>query len=642
MKRAHKLLLGSILVLAAIVACVALLADANWLERFVERRIAADTGREAHIGNIEIRVGSCLYLGAEDVRITNPGWAKTPALVDSRSLSGCAAWLPLFIGRLDFKEARVEATRLGLEREGDRVTWEMDEKEEDDGPSRVRARHISIVDTSVYYRDRDEKTEMDVDVFGGVGGGDEVHVQAEGKFRDAPMRVVLSTPAQLPSPASPTRVSAAATLGHTTAVAVGYLRELGFEGMDVQLGLAGDDLAELNQLGINLPGTPPYKLRGRLAFANNTWDFSPFEGRIGDSDINGQLAYVKRDPRPLLRADLYSHLLDFDDLGPLVGAPPKTKAGETASPEQKAQARQVAATDRVLPSKPLGIDKWPRMDADVRFRADRVKRSNAVPINALSAHLKIDDSKLSLQPLNFEMASGTIRSDISIEGKESPPRALASFTIDKLELAQMFPKLDQQRAAAGKLFGRVKLDARGASIARMAATSNGEVTLMVNGGHMSALLLELAGLDAGEALAILFSRGDKPVPLRCAIADFNLKSGQAVPEIAVIDTVDTVFILEGKVDLDQEALDLRVVPQPKDRSVLVARTPLMVTGHFNDPKVRPQAGPLVARGGAAVALGLVNPLLALIPLIETGPGENSDCAAFAKIARGEGVKGTKK
>ncbi len=37
----------------------------------------------------------------------------------------------------------------------------------------------------------------------------------------------------------------------------------------------------------------------------------------------------------MLKANLISHLLDFDDLGPLVGAPPKTGPGETAAPKQK-------------------------------------------------------------------------------------------------------------------------------------------------------------------------------------------------------------------------------------------------------------------------------------------------------------------
>ena len=39
-------------------------------------------------------------------------------------------------------------------------------------------------------------------------------------------------------------------------------------------------------------------------------------------------------------------------------------------------------------------------------------------------------------------------------------------------------------------------------------------------------------------------------------------------------------------------------------------------------------GPIVARAGASILLGLVNPLAALIPLVETGPGKDSDCTTL--------------
>lgn len=633
MRPALKIFLACLLLLSA---GVALMVDTTWLSRLVERRIAAQTGRQAQIGNIELRIGRCLYVTVDDVRITNPEWARRPTLIDSQRLSGCAAWLPLLTGRLDFIEAAIESTRVALEREGDRATWTMRERGSS-GASRVTARHISVRDTSVYFRDRDEKTELDIDIVGGVGNGHELRLAASGRFRDAPLQLSATTPARLPSHDAPTRVSAQAAMGRTTASATGYFTQLRLDGMNIQLSLAGDDLSEINRLGINLPGTPPYQLHGRLELSGNTWKFSSFEGRIGDSDINGELTYTLGNPRPLLRADIYARLLDFDDLGPLVGAPPKTKRGETASPEQKAQAQQVAARERVLPSRPLGIDKWPRMDADVRFRADRVRRPKAVPVNGVRAHLLIDDSTLRLQPLEFKMAGGSVVSNIVIDGKAAPPHGSLHADIENLELARMFPKLDQQQAAAGKLFGHMQIEATGDSIANLAATSSGDVTVMVNGGHMSALLLEMAGLDAGESLLILLTRGDRPVPLRCAIADINLEDGHATPEIAVVDTEDTVFILNGAVTLNDETLDLKITPQPKDRSVPVVRTPLSISGHFNDPAVKPMAAPLLARGGAAIALGLVNPLLAIIPLIETGPGVDSDCAAFARLVQNESV-----
>jgi uncharacterized protein involved in outer membrane biogenesis len=637
MNRALKLV-GGIIALSVIMAAVAILLSPAWLAPFAETRIAAATGRDVHIGGLELRPGGCLRITANDVRISNPDWARTPALIDSKAASGCAKWLPLLTGRLELKTARVESTRLGLEREGDRATWNMGKKDEK-RQRRVTANRVVVIDSSIYFRDRDKKTAMDIKVSGARGEGDELRLRATGSLRNAPMLIDASTTALLPSEDSPTSVSFSAKMGSTTAEGVGKFRQLGFEGMDVQLSLAGNDLSAINRLGINLPATPPYKLRGRLAHSgDDTWRFSSFAGRIGDSDINGELEYVLRKPRPLLRADVYAKLLDFDDLGPLVGAPPKTKGRETASPQQRAQAQQVKVKERVLPDKPLGIEKWPRMDADVHFRADRVLRPNAIPVDGLSTHLIIDASKLRMEPLDFEMAGGRIKTTITVDGKAQPPRGSLSADIENLDLARMFPKLDQQRAAAGKLFGRLELDAAGHSIATFAGSANGGVTLMVNGGHISALLLEIAGLDAGESLALLLTRGDQPVPLRCAIADFDLNNGEAKSKLAVVDTEDTMFIVQGTVNLGEEALALKVTPQPKDQSLPVVRTPLNVSGHFIDPSVRPEAAPLLARGAAAVALGLVNPLLALIPLIETGPGKDSDCAAFARVAQGEGVK----
>jgi hypothetical protein len=48
--------------------------------------------------------------------------------------------------------------------------------------------------------------------------------------------------------------------------------------------------------------------------------------------------------------------------------------------------------------------------------------------------------------------------------------------------------------------------------------------------------------------------------------------------------------------------------------------------------VRPDASALAARGIGAAVLALVNPLLALAPFIETGPGRDSDCAGLLEAA----------
>jgi uncharacterized protein involved in outer membrane biogenesis len=53
------------------------------------------------------------------------------------------------------------------------------------------------------------------------------------------------------------------------------------------------------------------------------------------------------------------------------------------------------------------------------------------------------------------------------------------------------------------------------------------------------------------------------------------------------DTTDTVFYGEGQVHLADESLNLMLKPQPKDRSILSLRAPLLVDGSFKDPGFHP-------------------------------------------------------
>jgi uncharacterized protein involved in outer membrane biogenesis len=79
------------------------------------------------------------------------------------------------------------------------------------------------------------------------------------------------------------------------------------------------------------------------------------------------------------------------------------------------------------------------------------------------------------------------------------------------------------------------------------------------------------------------------------------------------------------VNLAQETLDLTLVPRTKVVSLVSLRSPIHITGGFRSPAVALDRGRVVARGAGAVALGLINPLLALLPLVDPGPGVQAGC-----------------
>lgn len=615
-------------------------------QRFIEKRASAATGREISIGDIDIRIGWTPGVRVSGLRITNPDWAKSSHLVDTELIDARFRLMPLFVGRAIVEELTLVQARLGLEREANRNTWTFKErppKDEDDKPLPVVVRHINIDRGFIAYRDTTIDTRLDIDVAGDLGSSEAaIDLVASGSYRGQKTRAVARLPALLPTPDTAVEMSAALTLGDITAAAAGTVRAADVDGIDIDLDVSGASLADLKRIApLNLPNTPPYRLQGRFRNPREAFFFDPFSGRVGDSDLSGSASYSRGGKRPLLKANLVSTLLDLDDLGPLVGAPPKTGAGETAAADQKRQARKVDATGKVLPQKRFAVEDWPIMDADVQLKGRKIVDAAKVPIEDLSAHWVLENGVLRFEPLRFKIAGGAVNAFLKLDGTQKPPAGQIRLDVSSLNLRTLVPGTGKMQDPLGRLYGRVDIAGRGASIADLFGTADGRLAVLVNGGQISNLLMELVGLDVAEALRILATR-DPDVRLRCAVADLAVKNGRATPQVFVIDTTDTVVTGTGSLSFKDETLDLTTRAEPKDFSPFVLRTPIRITGGFLKPKVRPEVGPLATRAAGGLLLGLVNPLLAVIPFVETGPGEDTDCGNLMQRVKSEGVKAPNK
>jgi AsmA protein len=121
--------------------------------------------------------------------------------------------------------------------------------------------------------------------------------------------------------------------------------------------------------------------------------------------------------------------------------------------------------------------------------------------------------------------------------------------------------------------------------------------------------------------------------VRCALADFSVKKGTMLAKTLIFDTEVTTLIGSGSIDLRQERLDLRFNQKTKNTSPLALRSPIFVRGSFAKPEAGVDAGRVAVRALGALALGVMNPLLALIPLIDAGPGNDSDCVALPGLTK---------
>ncbi|MFM0117971.1 AsmA family protein [Paraburkholderia sp. RL18-101-BIB-B] len=400
--------------------------------------------------------------------------------------------------------------------------------------------------------------------------------------------------------------------------------------VDLRLWLQGNSMARLYSLtGVTLPDTPPYATEGRLVgqfkSTGNVFKYENFTGRVGGSDINGSLTYTAREPRPRLQGELVSHLLQFSDLAPVIGADSnasKAKRGDaTAQPSSKA-----------LPVEEFRTDRWKAIDADVKFTGRRIVKDVNLPITDLYTHVVMTDGVLSLEPLKFGVAGGTLASDIHLDGSATPLKGRFATSARHLKLKQLFPNFKTMQNALGEINGDAALTATGNSPAALAASSNGEVKALVTDGTVSRLLMEAAGLNVANVVyEKLF--GNRDVKINCAAADFVATNGVLESRVFALDTDDAVIDIDGNVNMRDESLDLGVHPHTKGFRVFSLRSPLYVKGTFKDPHVGVNAAALALRGGAAVGLGLINPFAALIPLLAPSNNKPLPCTQLLAQVR---------
>jgi uncharacterized protein involved in outer membrane biogenesis len=413
-------------------------------------------------------------------------------------------------------------------------------------------------------------------------------------------------------------------------------------GLDVEVLLAGPDLSRVGEiLQLPLPATPPFEVQSQLTHEQKRWNLAGLNGTVGDSDIQGDAAIVLGGARPLLEAELTSDAVDLDDLGLLVGAP--ADPSETVSQEQARAAAEAAAEETLLPDEPLNLPELRAVDARVSFQAKQVQ-AQKLPLEGMAVDLTLEDGRLTLEPLRFEVADGTFESVIRMDAHRDGLAGELELDVRDLRLNQLLARFDieiaeieMEQEGVGTFSGHGKLAVRGNSMAGLAGSAEGQAAVIMRGGQLNALILEGLGLDIGEAVALLLTGDEEAqsemVPIRCFVGDFAVQDGVMRAEALVLDTADSTITGKGQIDLGAEAMDLEFVAHPKDASVLTASTPVRIEGTLKEPAVDVVSEELQEKSLAALALGVVLPVLgAVLPFIEQGETEDADCGRLIEDA----------
>ena len=658
--RAGRLLLAGAAVLGLVFAVNEWLGW-PWLarpaEQWLSERLAHPVSlTQGQAGDVRLRVLGTVRLTVNELVVGPPAWAGSAPLLYARDLDIRVGWPALLAWRpgqalaLDWLSASQVSVDL-VRDAGGRANWTLAPTSAEDGadtplsggpvawPVRVARFHLGEADLS--WSDRHLGVDLqarartrDVPVDPGAPSGGEaapnaldrlgLEVALTGRYRGQPLGGEVRTGAMsdwwLKPQGLPLRLevhAGGAGLrydGQFRPSPAGVLVSGDYEVRGASLAQAG------RPLGLTLPATGAFRVAGRLSRQGDTWATRVERAEIGRSRLSGAFQFRAVPGQvPELTGQLQGAVLRLADLGPAFGA---DASGAGPRP----------AADRVLPQRQFDLPALRAMDADVQIGISRLDfdaeaLQAAAPVRG---RLQLRQGVLTLDDLDIGLAQGRLTGVLRLDGNAEGARWQAALSLRQARLEQWVRALHRDGAsplASGLITAHLALAGAGRSTAEWLGSAGGQLSLRWTEGRVSHLAVEALGLDLAQSLGV-WLKGDRALAVRCGLLDLQVRGGVVTPRVALVDTQDSRLTLAGQVSLVDERLDLTLHTAPKDLSPLAVRSPWRVTGTLGQPRLAVEQGPLLARSGAAVALGLLHPAAALLAFVDLGEApQSAPCSA---------------
>ncbi len=639
--RTEKIAASVTLLLVAAVVIFLMLFDWNWLRGPIGRWASAKYDREIALqGDLDVNLFSWTpSVVVRDLKFGGPDWAREKDTADVERIEASVRLRKLFAGQLELPLLSITRPRAVLISTKDgRQSWalEPDKPDTGEGMKLPLINQLIIQDghISLDAQDRDITLEAAVTAREAATANDGESgflLTGEGSINGSPLTLrIEGGPFINIRRDRPYRFEATVSGARSRLVAQGAItRPFDFGQFRSTLSLQGQDLNDLYMLtGVTLPSTPPYRLAGSLTRDDAVWTFNDFSGRVGSSDLSGDVT-VNAAGRLYVTADLRSQRLDIDDLVAIMGGDTRTNAAGSDT----TTISTGGAPGKLLPDATLQVDRLRTMDGRLSYRAASVK-ANDLDIRTVRLGAVLENSILNLDPVSFAFNRGELNGTARINATRDMPYSAIDFRLAGYPLESIIPARGGVAPVSGRAVGRARLEGRGASIHDFAAASKGSISLVVPQGRMRRAFAELLGINASAGLLQLLRGDQDQSEIRCAVADFNVTNGLATAKTLVVDTDVVLAKGTGSINLGAETLNLRIDGDSKKPRLLRLWAPIIVRGPLTEPHVGVDTGSLIAQGGAVgVLAAVVAPIAALFAFVDPGLAKDANCGALIANTR---------
>ena len=618
----------------------------DWLIPVVQRRASAAIGRTVTMSHVHVGLGRVVTVTADDVAVANlPDWPQgDPPFVTIKALTvQVDAWGYILGHGLILPSIGLDGPRvLASETKDGEANFRLSAASGGGPPPKIGDLHITDGEAHVVIPALKSDFTASIETQG-QGEAAKLVVDAKGTYASQSITAKLVGGAllSLRDAHHPWPVDLTIANGPTHVALKGTIRDpVAFKGADVTLRLNGPDMELLEPLvGFPIPKTAAYQIAGKVDL--NGFDrirFTDFQGRLGNSDIAGTIVEepsgteVRGKSKPVVTMDLRSKRVDLADLAGFIGGTPGRSNTANATQQEREAVAKANASPKLLPDTPVSVPRLDWADIHLRYHGARIQGRN-MPLDDLTVVMDAVNGRITVRPIRFGVGKGELVANIDLTPESGKTvHAKVDLHMRNLDVGRMMAATHTFQGA-GSISGVGAVDSTGDSLASLMANGNGEVKMAMAGGDLSSVLVDLTGLQFGNALLSALGLPQK-TPVQCFVGDLALRRGILDFRTLVLDTGEGITNVGGNIDLGKETLDLALKTDAKHFSVGSLPTHIHIGGTLKDPSIRPGAE-VAARAGAAAGLAALFAPLAILPTIQFGTSDAEDarCGELLRQAR---------
>jgi hypothetical protein len=363
---------------------------------------------------------------------------------------------------------------------------------------------------------------------------------------------------------------------------------------DSTLAVTIPDLASLGSLnGERLPAAP-LKLHAQASGTQSTFRLDRLEAELGASKISGNMQVDVRGARPRVEAKVHLPLLEV----------PMGEGIDNAH-------REPPADGRLIPDVVVPLDRLTAMDGSFELTIDELRFGNVAFTQGFASAV-LDDGALRVERFDVRPPSGRVQGSFTLRPQDGAAHVHFELQGDRVALnvaANTGPSAEPSNNVVFDL--GVDLRARGATARELAATLNGHLSALSDGGRVYNRQLAMAfGGFGRELLGSInpFIRNDPYTDLSCVVVRLAATDGILNTDPYVAIRSDKLnLVTSGSANLATERIAFTFNALPRGR-LSISATELInpyvrVSGTMLKPTLSLDSKGAAVTGGAAALTG---------------------------------------